>query len=159
MGYPGDDLNMVAMGHPNVYVCLSLLVPWALSSPYKFAHLLGEALRWVGSERIIWGTDYAGYGAQVAATAIGLQEFQMPEELQEKYGYPALTQSDKANIFRLNLRAYWESILLAAVSTWLNCRRSRLRHPRLSFDTPIVSGQHTGWRSQSVGQQMVNPSF
>jgi len=29
MGYPYcDDLNMIAMGHPNVYVCLSLLVPW-----------------------------------------------------------------------------------------------------------------------------------
>ena len=28
MGYPYSDvLNMVALGHPNVYVCLSLLCP------------------------------------------------------------------------------------------------------------------------------------
>ena len=46
MGYPYcDDLNMVAMGHPNVYVCLSLLVPWALCAPRKFAKIIGEALR------------------------------------------------------------------------------------------------------------------
>ena len=38
MGYPYcDDLNMVAMGHPTVHVCLSLLVPWALTAPWKFA--------------------------------------------------------------------------------------------------------------------------
>ena len=34
MGYPYcDDLNMVAMSHPNVYPSISLLVPWALSAP------------------------------------------------------------------------------------------------------------------------------
>ena len=72
-----DDLNMVAMGHPNVHVCLSLLVPWALTAPWKFARILGGALRFVGPERIIWGTDAAGFGAQVAAAVIGLRDFQM----------------------------------------------------------------------------------
>ncbi len=48
MGYPHcDDLNMVALGHPNVYPCLSLLVPWAISAPRKFARIIGEALRFV----------------------------------------------------------------------------------------------------------------
>ena len=58
MGYPHcDDLNMVAMAHKNVYVCISLVVTWALSSPYKFAKMLGEAMRWVGPDKIIWGSD------------------------------------------------------------------------------------------------------
>lgn len=104
MGYPYcDDLNMIAMGHPNVYVCLSLLVPWSLSAPRKFAKILGEALRWVGSDKIIWGTDYAGFGAQVRAAVVGMQSFQIPEDMQRDYGYPAITNADRANIFGGNL--------------------------------------------------------
>jgi predicted TIM-barrel fold metal-dependent hydrolase len=104
MGYPYcDDLNMVAMGHPNVYVCLSLLVPWALSAPRKFAKILGEAMRWVGPEKIIWGTDYAGFGVQIKGAVVGLREFQFPEDMQVDYGFPALTEEDKAKIFGLNL--------------------------------------------------------
>ena len=104
MGYPYcDDLNMVALGHPNVYLCLSLLVPWALSAPWKFAHILGEALRFVGPDRIIWGSDSAGFGAQVAGAVVGLRDFQMPEELQSRYGYPAITDEDRAKMFGLNL--------------------------------------------------------
>jgi len=104
MGYPYcDDLNMVAMGHPNVYVCLSLLIPWALSAPRKFAKILGEAMRWVGPDKILWGTDYAGFGAQIKAAVYGLREFQFPEDMQEGYGYPALTDEDRAKIFGLNL--------------------------------------------------------
>jgi predicted TIM-barrel fold metal-dependent hydrolase len=104
MGYPyTDQMNMVAMGHPNVYLCLSLLVPWALTAPYKFAHILGEAMRFVGPERIVWGTDSAGYGAQIGAASIGLADFQMPEELQWKYGYLPLTDEDKQKIFGGNL--------------------------------------------------------
>ena len=104
MGYPYcDDLNMVAMGHPNVTLCLSLLVPWAISAPGKFARILGEALRFVGPERIIWGTDSAGFGVQVAAAVIGLRDFQIPEDMQQQYGYPAITDDDRAKIFGGNL--------------------------------------------------------
>lgn len=104
MGYPYcDDLNMVAMGHPNVYPCLSLLVPWALSAPRKFATIIGEALRWVGSERIIWGTDYAGFGMQIKFAVEGLRNFQIPEDMQRDYGYPAITEQDRRNMFGGNL--------------------------------------------------------
>jgi predicted TIM-barrel fold metal-dependent hydrolase len=104
MGYPYcDDLNMVAMGHPNVYLCLSLLVPWAISAPYKFGKILGEAMRFVGPDRIVWGTDSAGYGAQIGMAALGLRNFQIPEELQWQYGYLPLTDEDKRKIFGGNL--------------------------------------------------------
>lgn len=104
MGYPYcEDLNMVAMGHPNVYPCLSLLIPWAISAPRKFARIIGEALRWVGPERIIWGTDYAGFGVQIAAAVRGFREFQIPEDMQQGYGYPAITDDDRRKIFGENL--------------------------------------------------------
>ncbi|MFA6013004.1 MAG: amidohydrolase family protein [Desulfobacteraceae bacterium] len=104
MGYPYcDDLNMVAMGHPNVYVCLSLLVPWAITSPRKFAQILGEAMRWVGPDKIIWGSDYAGFSIQVKGAVQGLRDFQIPEDMQEGYGYPPITDEDRAKIFGGNL--------------------------------------------------------
>ncbi|HNB52093.1 MAG TPA: amidohydrolase family protein [Anaerolineales bacterium] len=104
MGYPySDDLNLVAMGHPNVYLCLSLLVPWAITAPYKFARILGEAIRFAGPDRIIWGTDSAGYGAQIGAAVLGLRDFQIPEELQWQYGYLPLTDDDKRKMFGGNL--------------------------------------------------------
>jgi predicted TIM-barrel fold metal-dependent hydrolase len=109
MGYPYcDDLNMVAMGHPNLYLCLSLLIPWAGTAPRKFAKILGEAIRFVGTERIIWGTDCAGIAAQILFAVYGLREFQFPEDMQEGYGYPALTDEDRAKIFGLNLAGLLE---------------------------------------------------
>ncbi|MGA2158632.1 MAG: amidohydrolase family protein [Dehalococcoidia bacterium] len=104
MGYPYcDDLNMVAMGHPNVYPCLSLLIPWAKAQPRKFAKIIGEALRWVGPDKIIWGSDYAGFSAQMGLAVKGWNEFQIPEDMQKNYGYPAITEEDRRKIFGLNL--------------------------------------------------------
>jgi len=91
------------MGHPNVYPCLSLLIPWAASAPRKFARIIGEALRFVGPERIIWGTDYAGFGAQIAAAVHGFRDFQIPEDMQVGYGYPPITDDDRRKIFGENL--------------------------------------------------------
>lgn len=104
MGYPYcDDLNMLAMGHPNLHICLSLLVPWAVVQPRKFAKILGEAMRWVGSEKIIWGTDYAGFGLQVIMAVQGFREFQIPEDMRVGYGYPEITAEDRRKIFGENL--------------------------------------------------------
>ena len=104
MGYPYcDDLNMIAMQHPNVYVCLSLLIPWAITAPRKFAKILGEAPRWVGPDKITWGTDYAGFSVQIRWAVMGLRDFQIPEDLQMQYGYPPISDEDKAKIFGGNL--------------------------------------------------------
>ena len=104
MGYPYcDDLNMIAMGHPNVYLCLSLLVPWAFSAPRKFAKIIGEAMRFAGPDRIIWGSDYAGIAVQLKFAVEGLREFQIPEDMQEGYGYAPITIEDRRKIFGGNL--------------------------------------------------------
>jgi predicted TIM-barrel fold metal-dependent hydrolase len=104
MGYPySDDLNMIAMQHPNVYICMSLLVPWSVTAPRKFAKLLGEAMRWVGPDKITWGTDYAGYAAQIRGAVMGLRDFQIPEDLQMQYGYQPITDEDRAKMFGGNL--------------------------------------------------------
>jgi predicted TIM-barrel fold metal-dependent hydrolase len=82
---------------------MSLLVPWAVTAPRKFAKLLGEAMRWVGPDKITWGTDYAGYSAQIRGAVMGLRDFQISEDLQAQYGYPPITDEDKAKMFGGNL--------------------------------------------------------
>jgi predicted TIM-barrel fold metal-dependent hydrolase len=104
MGYPYcDDLNMVAMGHPNVYLGLTLLLPWSLGAPKKFARILGEALRFAGPDRIIWGTDCPGFSFQVKFSVLGMREFQFSQELQEDYGYPEITEEIRRKLFGENL--------------------------------------------------------
>lgn len=135
MGYPFTDaMNMVALGHPNVYLCLSLLVPWAVTAPYKFAHILGEAMRFVGPDRIIWGTDSAGYGLQIGAAVAGLSQFQIPEELQWKYGYLPLTDEDKRKMFGGNLGK------LLGIDT--TKRRGGTAAEKTTHDKPAVEKPH-----------------
>jgi len=104
MGYPQcDDLNMVAMAHPNVYLSLSLLLPWALGAPRKFGKILGEALRFAGEDRIVWGTDTPGFGFQVKFSVQGMRDYQFSKQLQEEYGYPEITDDIRRKIFGVNL--------------------------------------------------------
>ena len=104
MGYPYyDDLNMIAMGHPNVYLSLTLLVPWALSAPRKFGNIFGEALRFAGPDRILWGTDCPGFGFQAKFSVVGMREFQFPKDMIEDYGYPEITDEIRRKIFGGNL--------------------------------------------------------
>ena len=104
MGYPYcDDLNMIAMAHKNVYICISLVVTWAVSSPRKFAKMFGEAMRWAGPDKIIWGSDDPALHMQMACSVRGFLEFQMPKDLQEQYGYPEVTDEDKRKIFGENI--------------------------------------------------------
>jgi predicted TIM-barrel fold metal-dependent hydrolase len=94
---------MVAMAHPNVYLSLSLLLPWALGAPRKFGIILGEALRFAGEDRIVWGTDTPGFGFQVKFSVQGMRDYQFSKQLQEEYGYPEITDEMRRKIFGGNL--------------------------------------------------------
>jgi predicted TIM-barrel fold metal-dependent hydrolase len=74
-----------------------------VNAPRKFAKILGEAFRFVGPDRIIWGTDYAGFAMQLKFAAQGFLEFQFPKDMQEGYGYPEITDEDRRKIFGENL--------------------------------------------------------
>lgn len=87
---------------PNVYTELgTTMASMVTLFPTVFAHLIGQQLYYMGSERIVFGSDSLWYGGpqwQVEA----LWRFQIPDELQEKWHYPALTEWDKRNILGLN---------------------------------------------------------
>ena len=97
------DLNMLAAVHPNVYISLSLLLPWCITAPRLAAKVIGEAVRFVGVDRVIWGTDYCNLEFQISTAVAGFRDFQIPEDMQKGYGYKPLTESDKAKIFGLNM--------------------------------------------------------
>src|SRR5690606_14799203 len=84
----------------NVYAELGGTWWFLMRDPDAAAHVLGKLLRYVGEDRVVWGTDSIWFGTpqdQIQA----LRAFQISEELQERYGYPALTDEIKAKIFGL----------------------------------------------------------
>lgn len=77
-----------------------------MRKPGEAAHAIGKLLVHVGEDNVLWGTDAIWYGSpqeQIQA----FRAFEIPEAMQEKFGYPALTPARKAKILGLNgARAY-----------------------------------------------------
>jgi uncharacterized protein len=72
-------------------------------SPDEAAHALGKLLTRLGPGNVIWGTDSIWYGSpqgQIDA----LVAFEISTELQERFGYPALTAEVKDAILGANAR-------------------------------------------------------
>lgn len=70
-------------------------------SPAKAAHLVGALLKELGPRQIVWGTDSIWWGSphwQIQA----FKSLVIPEEMQHKLGYPALTDRIKARILGEN---------------------------------------------------------
>lgn len=76
---------------------------WFLVSrrPEEAAHVIGTLLRCVGEDRILWGTDSIWYGAPQSLID-AFRAFTIPEWMQERYGYPALTATAKEKILGAN---------------------------------------------------------
>src|SRR2546426_4077441 len=77
---------------------------WASSVvtfPTVAAHIMGQLMKFMGPDRIVFGSDSVWYGSpqwQIDA----FWRFQIPEELRRKYGYPELTPDAKRKILGLN---------------------------------------------------------
>ena len=127
-------------------------------SPEEAAHLLGKLLRYFGEDRIVWGTDSIWWGSPTAP----LQAFwtlQIPSEMQEKYGYPPLTETARRKILGLNAAGPYgldtKLIMKASLEDPIRRRREAfLAHPNPSFRTygPKTAEQvdahrhhHGGW--------------
>ena len=85
----------------NLYAEMGSLWRYFMGRPEEAAHVMGKLLKFFGEERILWGTDSIWYGSpqdQIQA----FRAFQISEEFQERYGYPALTAEAKRKIFGLN---------------------------------------------------------
>ena len=87
---------------PNTYAEIG--TTWAASVvtfPTLAAHLLGQLLKFMGPDRVVFGSDSVWWGSpqwQIEA----LWRFQIPEDLRKRYGYPELTPEIKRKILGLN---------------------------------------------------------
>lgn len=87
---------------PNCYAEIG--TTWASSVvtfPTIAAHIMGQLMKFMGEDRIVFGSDSVWYGSpqwQIEA----LWRFQIPEEMRKKYGYPKLTERAKRKILGLN---------------------------------------------------------
>lgn len=85
----------------NVYAELGSTWFCLIRRPDEAAHVLGKLLDAVGEDNVLWGSDSIWYGpTQPAIDAF--RAFQIPLEMRERYGYPALTPERKAKILGLN---------------------------------------------------------
>ncbi len=85
----------------NVYAELGSTWWHLLRRPDEAAHVVGKLLVAFGEDRILWGTDSIFYGSpqgQIEA----FRSFQIPEEMQTRFGYPPLTRGAKAKILGWN---------------------------------------------------------
>ncbi|WP_265587133.1 amidohydrolase family protein [Sphingomicrobium arenosum] len=85
----------------NLYAEMGATWKILMGQPMQAAHYIGKLLKYFGEDRILWGTDSLWFGSpqdQIQA----FRAFEISEEFQERYGYPALTDEAKRKIFGLN---------------------------------------------------------
>lgn len=85
-------------GRPaNVYAEIGTTWFNLMRDPTQAAHFLGKLLRYLGEDRILWGTDSIWYGSP-QQQIVAFRAFQISPQLQDRYGYPALTDAAKRKI-------------------------------------------------------------
>jgi len=86
----------------NVYAELgTTFASSVITFPTVCAHLLGQFMKFMGDERIVFGSDSPWYGGpqwQIDA----LWRFEIPDDMRKQYGYPELTKAAKRKILGLN---------------------------------------------------------
>ncbi|HKP62194.1 MAG TPA: amidohydrolase family protein [Polyangiales bacterium] len=84
----------------NVYAEMGSAWNLMMNDPMLSQHYVGKMLKYVGNERLVWGTESIWLGApqpQIAA----MKMFKMSDEIRDKYGYPDFTDQVKRQVFGL----------------------------------------------------------
>jgi predicted TIM-barrel fold metal-dependent hydrolase len=97
-----DETVNIASRFPNVHLALSANLALARVAPRKVQKQLGELLMHVGPDKLMWGSEAAMTGAPGPFLKM-FMELEIPEDLQENYGYPPLTLEDKRKILGANM--------------------------------------------------------
>jgi predicted TIM-barrel fold metal-dependent hydrolase len=97
-----DETINIAGRFENVWLSLSSIVfnTWAVS-PWDTYTRLGTVLRSVGHKKVLWGSE-AFIWPDVQPLIDLFAGMTMPEELQDRYGYPQISEAAKRDIFGLN---------------------------------------------------------
>ena len=85
----------------NVYAEIGSAINQVNTNALAAAHFFGKLMKYVGVDRVVWGTDCVIYGSPQPYIE-WFRNLTIPEELQLQYGYPPLDAANKAKIFGLN---------------------------------------------------------
>lgn len=88
---------------PNIYVDLEATTLFLLHQPRTFAMIIGTLLQAGGAKKIFWSTGCSVAHPQPLLEAF--EAFQIPQDLIDGYGFPALTDEIKADILANNYAA------------------------------------------------------
>ena len=95
------DSELTPGSNPNVYAELGSTWRFLMRDPDQAAHVIGKLLKYVGEDRVLWGTDSIWYGSP-QDQIMAFRAFQISDEFQDKYGYPKITPEIRAKVFGLN---------------------------------------------------------
>jgi predicted TIM-barrel fold metal-dependent hydrolase len=142
----------------NVYAELGSTWRTVMSDPDQSAHVIGKLLRYVGEDRVVWGTDSIWYGSpqdQIQAFRL----FQISDEFCDRYGYPKLTAQIKTKIFGLNAVVPYKvdpaRFLIKSADDSISRLRSAYadaRDPSLATYGPRTRSEFLRFRRLSNGQ-------
>jgi len=96
-----DETCWQLIRHPNLYASIAATINFIVRSPRTFAETLGKLLFWCGEDKIIYGSEAPIFQPQWALRAF--QDFSIPQDLVDGYGYPQLTDQAKRKILGDNL--------------------------------------------------------
>ena len=103
LAFPFEDEAIdLAARLPNVYVAMSTWINMVRIAPVETAMRMGKMLRWCGPEKVIWGSETPLWPS-AQALLDDSYSFQIPEDLQLGWDFPAITEDDRRLMFGHNL--------------------------------------------------------
>lgn len=97
-----DETINIASRFGNVWLSMSAIINLFPVAPWTVYECLGKALRGVGADRILWGSEAFAY-PRVQPYIEAFASMEMPEELQDRYGYPQIDLLAKRKMLGLNM--------------------------------------------------------
>jgi predicted TIM-barrel fold metal-dependent hydrolase len=96
-----EEMVYLAAVFPNVHCVLSGTMHLPVIAPWEFKMYMGRLLRDIGSERILWGSECPLLGNPQPMIE-WFWNMEIDEELQDRYGFPEITETDKRRILGEN---------------------------------------------------------
>jgi len=99
-----EETVNIAARFRNIHLLISPIVQLWFERPRLVQKLMGRLLQEVGADKLIYGSEgaLAGNPTRYINAVLNLD---IPEDLQDGYGYPQITREDKEKILGLNLAA------------------------------------------------------
>jgi predicted TIM-barrel fold metal-dependent hydrolase len=97
-----DETINIASRFKNVWLSLSAIINLFPVAPWTVYECVGKALMAIGASRIVWGSEAFAF-PRVQPFITAFADMEMPMELQERYGYPAISDDAKRKILGLNM--------------------------------------------------------